>query len=326
MAIKRGVSFYSYQQAYYTGQKTLEQLIAATANEIGATGIELIAEQMPAGAYPDPSDADIARWFDWMEKYKTEPICMDSFIDWMIYKDRILTRREQVDQMARDLKLAARLGFKIIRVLCPVRKEIVEASLPIAEHYGVKMGLEIHAPMTLRSRWTLEYMDMVVKSGSQYAGLIPDFGIFAKRPAKKMLDNAIKKGASPAILEAVAHACEAGENVERLMGIVKGMGGGDAESAVAMSWARNRFSDPEWLRDFAPYILHCHGKFYDMDEQCNETGIDYESPLAVLKDIGFNGYICSEFEGQRLYAGEEEPDEIGQVRRHHVMLRRLLGE
>lgn len=326
MSIKRSVSFYSYQQAYYTGQKTLEQLIEATANTVGATGIELIAEQMPVGSYPDPSDADVAKWFEWMEKYGTEPVCMDSFIDWMLYKDRILTRREQVGQMERDLKLAARLGFKVIRVLCPVRKEIVEASIPIAEYYGVKMGLEIHAPMTLKSRWTLEYMDMVEKSGSKYAGLIPDFGIFAKRPARRMLDGALKKGAKPDILDAIVAACEAGEPFEKIIGAVRKMGGGEAETAVAMSWARNRFNPPDWLRDYAPYIIHCHGKFNDMDEDCNETGIDYATPISVLKDIGYDGWISSEFEGQRLYTGDEEANEIEQVRRHHVMLRNLLGE
>ncbi|NLK89444.1 MAG: AP endonuclease, partial [Clostridiaceae bacterium] len=119
MAIKLGVSFYSYQQAYYTGRKNLEQLIDATANVVGARGVELIPEQMPVGSFPDPSEADVECWFAWMEKYQTEPTCMDSFIDWMLYKDRILTKREQVDQMARDLRLASRLGFKTLRVLCP---------------------------------------------------------------------------------------------------------------------------------------------------------------------------------------------------------------
>lgn len=326
MSIKRSVSFYSYQQAYYTGKKTLEQLIEATGTLVGSPGIELIAEQMPVGSFPNPSDAEVDRWFGWMDQYKTTPVCMDSFIDWMLYKDRILTRREQVDQMERDLKLAARLGFKVIRVLCPVRKEIVEASIPIAEHYGVKMGLEIHAPMTLKSRWTLEYMDMVIKSGSQYAGLIPDFGIFAKRPARKMLDNALRQGANPAILDEIVKLCEANEPVGKMMAAVQKMGGGQAETAVAMSWARNAFNPPDWMRDYAPYIVHCHGKFYDMDADCNETGIDYETPIQVLKDIGYDGYISSEFEGQRLYLGDEEVDEIEQVRRHHIMMKRIIGE
>jgi sugar phosphate isomerase/epimerase len=326
MSIKRGVSFYSYQQAYYTGQKNLEQLIGATANTVGAQGIEIIVEQTPVGDFPNPSDADVARWFGWMEQYGTTPICMDSFIDYMLYKGRILTRKEQVEQMERDLRLAARLGFKVIRVLCPVRKEIVEASIPIAEYYGVKMGLEIHAPMTLRSRWTVEYMDMVVKSGTKFAGLIPDFGIFALRPARRMLQNALRQGASQTVLDAIVAACEAHEPVEKMMADVRKMGGGEAESNVAMSFARNRFSDPEWLRDYAPYIFHCHGKFYDMDEDCNETGIDYATPIGVLKDIGFDGYIASEFEGQRLYTGAEEVNEIEQVRRHQVMLKNLIGE
>ncbi len=326
MTIQRSVSFYSYQYNYYTGQKTLEQLIDATANIVGAQGIELIYEQMPVGSYPNPSDAAVEKWYGWMEQYNLKPTCMDSFIDYMLYKGRVLTRQEQVEQMEQDLRLAARLGFDSIRVLCPVRKEIVEACLPVAEYYGVKMGLEIHAPMTLRSRWTVEYMDMVAKSSSQYAGLIPDFGIFAKRPAKKMLNNALQQGADPSILDMIVEGCENQRPVPEMLADVKKMGGSDVEAGVAMSFIRNSFNDPAWLRDYATHIIHVHGKFYDMDEDCNETGIDYVTPIQVLKDIGYKGYISSEFEGQRLSVGNEEPDEIEQVRRHHVMLKGLLGQ
>ncbi len=44
MPIKRSVSFYSYQKAYYIGEKTLEQLIDVTANVVGAKGVEILAE------------------------------------------------------------------------------------------------------------------------------------------------------------------------------------------------------------------------------------------------------------------------------------------
>ncbi len=283
MGIKLGVSFYSYQQAYYTGQKNLEQLIDATANVVGAHGVELIPEQMPVGSYPDPSEADVERWFAWMEKYQTEPTCMDSFIDWMLYKNRILTKREQVDQMARDLKLASRLGFKTLRVLCPVRKGNRRSQPADRRALRCKDGTGNHAPMTLNSRWTVEYMDMVVRNGSRFAGLIIDFGIFAKRPARKLLTNALQKGADPHILEVIAVACADNKPTEFLLGIVKEMGGGQAETGVAMSWARNRFSQPDRMRDYASYIIHCHGKFYDMDEQCNETGIDYQAQSPFLR-------------------------------------------
>ena len=49
----------------------------------------------------------------------------------------------------------------------------------------------------------------------------------------------------------------------------------------------------------------------------------------MLKKLNWDGYICSEFEGQRAYHGQDcpyEEDEIEQVRRHHEMLKRYIGE
>lgn len=61
-----------------------------------------------------------------------------------------------------------------------------------------------------------------------------------------------------------------------------------------------------------------------MDEDCHETSIDYENPVRVLNQIGYDGYISSEYEWQLMYGGDEAPDEAEQVRRHRVMLKRLV--
>lgn len=324
MSIKRSVSFYSYQEAYYKGDCTLEDMIRFTGETLKAEGVEILAEQTPVGRFPDPTDEDVDRWHSWMEKYNTKPSCLDSFIDWYLYKNRTLTLKEQVKQMERDIRLARRLGFPVIRVLCPVRKEVVEASIPIAEYYGVKMGLEVHSPMKLSARWITEYMDMVVKSGSKYAGIIPDFGIFMMRPAKKQLDKARAGGARDEVLSQIISWCESHIPFAEMVANANALGVNDAEMSVVQSFARNVFTDPEELRAFAPYIFHCHGKFYDMDENCRETSIDYENPIRVLREIGYEGYISSEFEGQRLYGVDEVCDEFEQVRRHQAMLKRLV--
>ena len=324
MAIKRGVSFYSYQQAYYKGEMDLEGLIRTTAQVVGAEGIELLAEQTPVGTYPNPADSDVDRWFGWMSKYNTKPVCMDSFIDWLMFKGRVSTLKEQVQMMERDLKLASRLGFPVIRVLCPLRKEVVEASIPIAEHYNVKMGLEVHSPMTLQSRWIQEYLEMYEKSGSSHVGIIPDFGIFQKKPPKKMLDDALKRGADAAQLQYLAEAFSSGTDIHRIIAELKLKNASATVMQVAMSLMRTRPIDPNDLRSIAKYLVHIHGKFYDMDANNKETCIDYETPFAVLKEIGYDGYICSEFEGQRLYTGDEEVDEVEQVRRHHILLGELI--
>ncbi len=326
MGIKRSISFYSFQQNYYTGRRNLRQLLEVASRTIGSPGIELIPEQMPVGSYPVPSEAAVEEWKGWLAEYGLTPTCMDSFIDTMLYRDRFLTRKEQVAMMERDLVLAKRLGFPVIRVLCPVRKEVVEASLDLAAKHDVKMGLEIHAPMTIRSRWITEYMEMVQKSGTKHAGLIIDFGIFQMRPPRKALENAKRAGAKPEILDRICALQETHRPVGEMMAEIARMGGGDVERGVAASLARSVFSEPEWLRDYAPYIQHCHGKFLEMDEDCNETAMDYETPIRILKEIGYDGWISSEYEGQRLYTGAEEADEIEQVRRHHVMMKRYIGE
>jgi sugar phosphate isomerase/epimerase len=323
MSIKRGVNFYSYQLTYYKGEYDLEGLISE-ASKTGAEGIELIMEQMPVGSYPNPSDVDVDNWFFMMEKYKTKPVSMVSFIDWMLYKGRILTLREQVDLMAQDLRLAAQLGFKVLRVLCPVRKEVMEASIPYAEKYDVKMGLEVHSPMMLHARWTDEYYEMFDRSGSKHVGLIPDFGIFQTRPAKKRIDDALKQGANPKTMDFLVKSCIVGIDIKKTIQEMNKMGAGPAEMAVAMSMIRSRYNDPEQLRGLKQYIIHIHGKFNEMDEDYNETSIDYENPIRILKEIGYDGYICSEYEGQQMFGAGEEPDEIEQVRRHQEMLKRMI--
>ena len=51
--------------------------------------------------------------------------------------------------------------------------------------------------------------------------------------------------------------------------------------------------------------------------------------IEVLKRNNWDGYICTEFEGQRSWQDlprEQLIDEVAQVRMHHNMLKRLIGE
>jgi hypothetical protein len=48
--------------------------------------------------------------------------------------------------------------------------------------------------------------------------------------------------------------------------------------------------------------------------------------MPVLVEGGVDATMSSEFEGQRFKQIDDDEYELEQVRRHHVMLRRLLGE
>jgi hypothetical protein len=47
--------------------------------------------------------------------------------------------------------------------------------------------------------------------------------------------------------------------------------------------------------------------------------------MEVLKKGGFNGYIASEYEGNRHIQDIYEVDSVEQVRRHQVMLEKMIA-
>lgn len=335
MAVKRGVSLYSYQQAYLTGKLDLEGCIKTVVDTTGAKGIELIYEQMPLdmypkAVYPNITEDGIRRWKDLMEKYQTTAVCMDSFIDSTIYKGRISYVQEQVQMMEQDLKLASKLGFSCIRVLALVAPEVLEQSLPAAEYYGVAMGLEVHPPHLLNSKWMMDVVEMSRKHNSRYVGLIPDFGIFTKGLNGADLYAAEVMGEDQKAIQYANEAYLAGEPVQTIIKKIGEMGGGVRTiGALRQAEMMHVYSEPSFMREIADAIVHIHGKFYRMNEACEETAINYKEPIDILKEIGWDGYICSEFEGQRAYHGQDcpyEEDEIEQVRRHHEMLKKYIGE
>jgi hypothetical protein len=96
---------------------------------------------------------------------------------------------------------------------------------------------------------------------------------------------------------------------------------------TGMGGMMNSQNDPKDILPLIPYIYNIHGKFYKMTEDLVETSLNYEGAFKVLIDGGYNGSIDSEYEGQRSMQAQwcEPINEVEQVRRHHLMMRKLLG-
>jgi sugar phosphate isomerase/epimerase len=372
MSIKRGVDFYSYQQAQFFHKMTLEQQMAEAASIEGVTGIELLDEQ--SLHYPEPDAKFFDQWKEWLAKYKLEPVTMDVFGDVLQFRDHVMSIHELAERLMHDIRLAHRLGFKYVRTLATTPLEVMTIALPVAEELGMRIGKEIHAPIPLNGQYVKEIVDYVDKTGTKALGIVPDWGIFAYRPSEVTLDWYVRQGAKRKTCELVDQLCmdnytgksdeltkidlslyTAG-NIESFFH--RYLEKGDAPSDLIPAFQKMETlvkenvqdyspidfevmgqalllsrANPEDLRKLMPYIVNFHGKFYNMSEVEGQPGIyedksvDYKNPIRILKECGYDGYINTEYEGQRRFQDRTEAeliDEADQVRKHQMMMKRLI--
>ncbi len=328
--IKRGVTLYSYQEEFYQHAMSLEDCLAEV-NSIGATGLQIIAEEMVPN-YPDPPQAWVDEWHAMVAKYHLTPTNLDTFVDIYLGGHRKMSPQEAVDTLVTHIKLANRLGFRIVRPTTgPVEESaiaLVEKALPFAEQYDVRIAPEIHAPIPLDGKYIASYMDLIHRTGTKHLGFTLDFGVFCKRLPRVMVEYWKRHGAQQAVADYVQTAFQNSEPIDKILAKVQTMGASKGDMALAqMSWGYGPVTNtPAMLEAIAPCIFNIHGKFYDMSDDFEEYSIPYREIVPELIKLGYSGSIDSEYEGQRWTQDAFPTDSCEQVRREHVMLRRLLGE
>ncbi|MBP5593737.1 sugar phosphate isomerase/epimerase family protein [Pseudobutyrivibrio sp.] len=348
--IKRCVSLYSYQDEFYLGKLDLEGCLRETA-ATGATGVELLAEQM-IRKFPLPIETQDFRdqWFEWMKKYNLTPACYDAFLENHIYDNRTLTLKEQVNMMNRDIRLASLLGFPVLRTLVSTPMDVIEGSLPYAEEMGVKIGLEVHAPFSLNSGWADGYMEMIKRTGTKFFGFVPDMGIFCKNIPDVVRDKARRHGAKEECIKIVDDAYakrvangftkikydlnlgkanmeyRMANGMAEMMDAVKAAGGGPADLEYAGSSFTYSWSEPQDIIDNIDYIFHTHAKFYNVHEDLEETAVALPEVIEAYKKAGYTGFLSSEYEGGEHLRADLDVDSIEQVRRHQAAMKKYIGK
>ncbi|GGB56126.1 sugar phosphate isomerase/epimerase family protein [Blastomonas aquatica] len=323
--IKRGVSLYSFQEEMFLGQMTVEDCVACAAS-IGAKGIEVLPEQnMPT--FPEISDREIGQWHEMMARHGTELTCYDMFLDTKLRKDRLMTDDEQVASIRRDLVLCNRLGIRNMRVLVFVRPDILERCVPYAEDLDVHMGVEVHAPWYMDHAWILRTVEVADRLGTKHLGLLPDMGIFMKHYPPVFRDRFIRQGARPEIVQFILDQHDQKIMAEyTIYEVAVKLRGNKAEVAMAETLRHHPFANPKRIRDFIPYFRHIQAKFYEMDADCTDPTHAYAEVIAELVAGGWDGYLSSEYEGNRWVQDVQPVDSREQVRRQHVMFERLIAD
>jgi sugar phosphate isomerase/epimerase len=292
-SLKYGVSAYSYTDDYGSVM-TLEDAFDHIAGT-GATGIEILGEAQIEG-YPEPSSAWLDTWFRLLDTYKLEPTNMCSWVDTRVTLARNLTVEEGVADLAQNLKLAHRLGFKFLRpkfgvishdlIPDPNWEAYVERNLDLANELGIVICPEIHAPTPIKHEVVDGYINFIERTGTSNFGLMIDTGIFQDRPLTHWGSHQIND--------------EARKHMEFLNGIRV---------------------NPEELLDIAKYVVFIQAKFHDINDELEDQNIPWRPVMSAIKRSGYSGYLSSEYEGWRAPWRS-----IDQVRRQQVLLRQLERE
>ena len=324
--LKRGVTLYSYQMAFYTRALNLEGLLAES-SAIGANYIQLLPEQMVPG-FPNPTDRFVDQWFDWMDKYHLVPDTYCQFQDTVLIKGQDLSLNEGVAMLERDLKLANRMGFTKMRLLIGTPIDVVEKAIPLAEKYGVWMGWELHNPANFQTPAVGRWIEVIERNKTEFLGILPDFGIFSRRPARNMglMGGPPMSTTTEEIVKYIGEQRYAGVEKEVIAAEIAKMNPKPGDAAYLEAICSYHNVDPHEVVAHKKYVRNMHTKFWEMTEDYHEYSIPYEKVMPVLMEGGVEATMSSEFEGQRFKQIDDDEYELEQVRRQHVMLRRLLGE
>jgi sugar phosphate isomerase/epimerase len=217
----------------------------------------------------------------------------------------------------------------IIRLTIHLSYALIEKCIPYAEEMGLMLAVECHAPHFMHGEWVSRNIEIIQKTGTKNLGIMPDLGTFSKRIPTVVIQDAVRHGAQQHIVDYAMEVYNSRTTPKDFMAKVAEMGGNAADLWLAQRVAIGVwvYHDPKHLLDIMPYVVHIHGKFYEMGEQGVELNIDYGEIIPLLIEGGYKGYIMSEYEGRRLTQGMDVGyDEIEQVRRHQEMLKQLLGE
>lgn len=332
--IKRAVSMYSLQDQYARGYMSLEDIFVFL-HELGA-GMELISDQMIKMA-PHPSESMLAQWDQLVEKYRPTLVCNDIFINTGLYANRVLTTKEATQLLIDEIIQANRLGFKMVRLVSKTPTEIIEPVLPVAEKYNVILTLEVHAGMSFDHPMTNAFVEIIRKTKSPYLGLTIDAGIFCRRHPRVATNSFRAQGTNEDVIRYIDEIFEKGTDPrvyysqygsdtnphhlpEDLFKLIKN----DSDvfySIFATGYEASPFSI---LDEHMPYVKHIHGKIYEITQDGVEYSIPYDEFVQYLHEKGYDGYIATEYEGNRFALEGETIVEKEQVIKHQALLKTLI--
>jgi len=290
---KVGISLHSFAKEFVHFKWSFDDMMHK-ASLLGG-GVEIVGPTHQRG-FPELTPEFERMFKSAVERYGLTPTSYGSYADPFMLPDRNLTPDELYEYTVPQIKGAAKLGFPVVR-LQYFTAVTIEKLIPVAEKYNVKMGYELHTPMMIEAPKTQELVAQIRRIGSEALGLIPDCGIFARSVSKKHIARVRQAGVAEQAIQRALGLWAEKKLEEEIVEIMRSEGVDEKTLAPLGSLLGSfGFSEPSALADIKEHIIHMHGKFFEMVDG-EEPDIRYEEVVKALLDIGYTGWISSEYEG-----------------------------
>lgn len=325
--IKQGLTLYSLTNEWVSGAYELDRLLEKVATLGLGPGVEIVGFQTVDG-FPDVTPRFAAAWQEMIDEHRLVPTCLGSNIDVAQRSDRPLNDDEMTNLLLRQMKAARSLGFGVVRIQIGASPSVIERVTPVAEDWGLRLGMELHAPEGACTPRILEVRDLYERIGSKNLGFIPDFSATMRAVPPGVLADLRSLGLTDELADGlVAEWAGAGAPFERYGRFTAAARAAGApqeviDACVAVFTMHGRETVETW-REIADRIVHVHGKCYEFDEAGQEPSIDYPALIGLLADVGYDGYISAEWEGH-VYLGPDQADGFAMVAAQQELVRRCL--
>ena len=332
--IKTCVSLYSLQDEYLNHRMDLPEIIRFV-KQHGAEGVEILPDQMLKGA-PDISEETVQTWKDCLAETGLTPVIADVFLNTNLYKNRILTHKECIDLLVKEIIQANRLGIHLIRLVSMVPYWVIEPLLPYCKKYDVTIALEIHAAMAFDIPETRAFIEEMKRVHSPYVGLVIDTGIFCRKFPRIVRAYESKNGTSEQVFDYIDTLFAKGSDLHKELAENNFQYPPELEAAIQSEHDRmfvplcDGYENYPFsvLDEYLPYIKHFHFKLFEMTPD-GEYSMDYKGLLQYLHDHNYDGFVATEYEGNRFtlpgHPMQEKEQVAAQLKYIHSCLKKIQG-
>lgn len=315
LPFRLGVSFHTFTEEYCSAQWSFEDMMELAASLGG--GVEIVGPAHHRG-FPHVTLEFERSFHSACARFGVTPVCYGSYADPFTLPDRDFDDDDLIAYTIPQLHTAARLGFPIVRLQFFVHP-VIERLLPLAQRLGLRLGYELHAPITFESRLGRLLLEQVQRLDTPHLGLIPDCGIFGRAVPAFRQERALAAGVDPALLARALVMWQDDMPLEDALPELHAAGMTPPQlPAIEIFWGSVAQSDPEGLVTHARHVIHVHGKYFSLHDG-EEPDVRYHDVVQALLRAAYSGWMSTEYEGP------PQGSSFLMAQAHQQMIHRLAG-